>query len=474
MGAVAIVTRVLLVMALQVGERGSNGAAWRDRCTDVSSLARAALLDDISAISAISAMLGAMTSRAHLGLFVLALVLGCGGDSTAGGEVVEDAMAPDASSSSAFDAGPTERCATPGALEEVACAECGRVERFCNAEGVWAYGTCLSPSSCAPDELCETPGALETVACGSCGARERFCNVEGRWVYGECMGTGACTPGATRTAGCGRCGSRTERCSSACEWDTSAACEGEGTCSPGESRRVSDGCVPNQTRLEICDSACTYQPQGGCEGPIVPICPTDTMLCGDRCVDVRSDEAHCGACERACPAGAECVSTRCECIEPLLACGAPAMCIDTSSDDSHCGGCGNRCPAGSACVGGKCTCPPGQTMCDGACRDLSSDPGNCGFCGASCLGGGSCVAGRCSGPWLTECQPRPVSWPSCDAYCASLGRSCATDCGGTGRGGAYGRYFDSSCTMINGIFGSCSSPIEGSSSIEGFRCCCVP
>lgn len=401
---------------------------------------------------------------------------GCGGGSSSEGDAGEDAATRrDGSTSTAFDSGPAEPCATPGAIESVPCGECGQVERFCTAAREWTYGECVSPPSCTPiDEPCDTPGALETVACGSCGETERFCSIERVWEYGECTELGECAPGATRTRECGLCGSRVERCTSACAWDTSEACEGEGECSPGESRRVSDGCVPDQTRLETCDSACTYQPQGACEGPIVPTCPTDTTWCGDRCADLRSDEAHCGACDRPCQAGASCIGAVCECAAPRVPCGASATCVDTSTDSSHCGACGNRCPSGTTCVAGACACPSGQTLCNGACRDLRTDPNHCGGCGIRCLSGGTCSAGRCSGPQLSECLARPASFSSCNAYCASIGRTCALQCGGTGAGGAYGRYFDSSCTMINGVFGTCSGPIEGSSSIQGFRCCCVP
>jgi len=39
-------------------------------------------------------------------------------------------------------------------------------------------------------------------------------------------------------------------------------------------------------------------------------------------------------------------------------------------------------------------------------------------------------------------------------------------------GGAYARYFDEQCTQTNMTTGTCSDYIEGSSSIQGFRCCC--
>lgn len=44
---------------------------------------------------------------------------------------------------------------------------------------------------------------------------------------------------------------------------------------------------------------------------VPPPCPEGRVACADLCVDLQSDRANCGACERACAAGVACVAGRC-------------------------------------------------------------------------------------------------------------------------------------------------------------------
>ena len=70
-------------------------------------------------------------------------------------------------------------------------------------------------------------------------------------------------------------------------------------------------------------------------------------------------------------------------------------CVDLRSSEAHCGACGNACRAGRACKAGLC-CKGRESACDGACVDLEKDDENCGICGLSCLRG-SCKNGLCRG-----------------------------------------------------------------------------
>ena len=111
-------------------------------------------------------------------------------------------------------------------------------------------------------------------------------------------------------------------------------------------------------------------------------CPAGRMACGAECVDVRSDERHCGACDAPCEVEMECVGGACAepCAEGQTRCGAE--CVDTSSDAAHCGGCGAACEGDLVCEGAECveacvpTDPPTE-VCDGVDNDCDRevDPG---------------------------------------------------------------------------------------------------
>ncbi len=205
---------------------------------------------------------------------------------------------------------------------------------------------------------------------------------------------------------------------------------------------------------------------GGAGGTGGVTCPTDTVFCVDRCVDVRSDPANCGNCGIACPPTAACVATRCECPSGLTQCDGE--CVDTDHDDRHCGACDVACTASRSCEGGSCECDPGLTECGTSCVSVGTNASHCGYCGSACSG--TCSSGSCSVPARLQCLPKPSPFSTCNAYCASVGKTCSTSCTG---GGAYGRYFDTACTQVNLYTGACTDSISGSSSIVGFRCCCA-
>lgn len=122
----------------------------------------------------------------------------------------------------------------------------------------------------------------------------------------------------------------------------------------------------------------------------------DCETCGGAvCIDLTSDEHHCGACDRACPEQSECRDGVCSCQDELSSCDD--RCVDLQSDPQHCGECGVACANAELCVAGECrsNCGDDLQLCDGRCVDLQSDSDHCGSCGHECGGGQGCMAGSC-------------------------------------------------------------------------------
>lgn len=104
-------------------------------------------------------------------------------------------------------------------------------------------------------------------------------------------------------------------------------------------------------------------------------------------------------------------------------------CVDLMSDDDHCGSCKNSCTAPEVCSGGSCQspCTDGFTNCDGTCVDLETDEGHCGDCtDAACASGELCEGGACVPDCgaLSRCGTVCVDFAANDSYCGD----CETDC----------------------------------------------
>ena len=68
--------------------------------------------------------------------------------------------------------------------------------------------------------------------------------------------------------------------------------------------------------LPVTDSAAGMQGTGGhgaTGGTGSLVCPMSLTRCGDSCVDLETDRAHCGDCERACPLDEQCIGGECRC-----------------------------------------------------------------------------------------------------------------------------------------------------------------
>lgn len=164
------------------------------------------------------------------------------------------------------------------------------------------------------------------------------------------------------------------------------------------------GCAPEGVAV---------QPVGG--GGVVETCLAPLARCGDACVDVRSDEHHCGGCFLGCAEGESCDHASCApaCTDVTLLCDH--RCVDAHSDPRHCGGCGTSCATGEICVAGTCRelCEDGQTVCGEACVDILRDPDHCGGCSTRCSATQHCERGAC----IANCSGGQVA---CGAFCADL------------------------------------------------------
>jgi len=152
-------------------------------------------------------------------------------------------------------------------------------------------------------------------------------------------------------------------------------------------------------------------PPTGCDA-----CTPEQTCCNDRCVDLQSSAAHCGACGASClaaqgVAAASCVEGACQidaCDVGLRDCDEMASngCeVDTETESDNCGACGATCAPGQDCMNGTCACPGGTL----------GDDNNCGACGVACgpfetCGGASCV---CESGDLND-----------DANCGGCGNAC--------------------------------------------------
>jgi len=125
-----------------------------------------------------------------------------------------------------------------------------------------------------------------------------------------------------------------------------------------------------------------------------PICEETAAFCAGSCVDLSSDDAHCGYCDHACGANRSCYGGQCECDLPLTLCSS--QCVNPANDEAHCGGCGKVCAAQSTCINRACVCDASvPTLCDGTCVDMTSDEQHCGACEKTCRENSTCTSSDC-------------------------------------------------------------------------------
>jgi Stigma-specific protein, Stig1 len=126
-------------------------------------------------------------------------------------------------------------------------------------------------------------------------------------------------------------------------------------------------------------------------------CPQGQTRCGERCVDLKTNERHCGSCRNRCGSNQTCCKGRC---------------VNLKTNERHCGSCSNRCPEGSECVGG---------VCQGSCAQQGGTP----------LTEGECTCAFTCGADVSQfsCQDNPgcvcEETTEGTGFCAALGGLCS-------------------------------------------------
>ena len=146
-------------------------------------------------------------------------------------------------------------------------------------------------------------------------------------------------------------------------------------------------------------------------------CPLGEALCGGACVDVTSNRARCGACDRVCASGEICVSGACvddpcdgACTAAETCCSG--VCANLSISAQHCGACDDPCPAGEICVAGVCA----VSSCEGSSAPqcfVTTENTRVEFDGDTC---GDWTTTPCAGP--SDCQDAAICPPGSTCACA--------------------------------------------------------
>jgi hypothetical protein len=183
------------------------------------------------------------------------------------------------------------------------------------------------------------------------------------------------------------------------------------------------------------------------------VCPTGT-LCGESCVNLGGDLAHCGACDNKCsdvakePTGIDgvgapaCLNGGCG-----VACGpARQSCkveggfyCPRNNSPRFCGGDCLGCGFGKVCNSKTCkepACAIDKKLCpnNGVCADLKTDRTNCGICGKVCPNNQVCTNGSCINSTGDNCIP-PFEICTSSANipaCVNLNTD-TSNCGGCGK-----------------------------------------
>jgi hypothetical protein len=86
-------------------------------------------------------------------------------------------------------------------------------------------------------------------------------------------------------------------------------------------------------------------------------CEIGQTACGDACVDVLNDNAHCGRCDNPCDSGLICGNGACAAGCPIDQMECSGTCVDVLTDEDHCGTCNMPCAADEECQNGSCEIP---------------------------------------------------------------------------------------------------------------------
>jgi hypothetical protein len=254
---------------------------------------------------------------------------------------------------------------TPYCLNGVECVACqpGAVtcqqtapvsSGLCSAEGDWTYTPCA-----APTPLCNAGGCVECSASTDCAAPTPVCSAN---HCVECVtGTDCAAPTPVCSANnCVECVTNTD-CAAptpVCSANNCVECVTSTDCDPSTPVCSANNCVgcANASDCTVTGQTCVG---GQCQ------CAATLTPCDGACVDLSSNDAHCGACETACSDVQSCSDGSCVCDDPLLT-NCSGACVDLTSDAAHCGNCTTSCTAGAYCLTGACVECRDDTDCSSA------------------------------------------------------------------------------------------------------------
>ncbi len=347
-----------------------------------------------------------------------------------------------------------------------ACVQCVATADTCPTGQYCVAGSHTCATGCRSDEACSTAT--------DAGTSSRRCDTTTRACV-DCLVDEHCPPGnlcvgnvcVTGCSATRACPSAQTCCSGACV-DTQANTAACGACD----RR----CVVPNAAAACLNGSCAV---GTCTAPYADCNATASDGCE---ANTQSDLAHCGACNAACPARANAVSTC-----TAGACGFTCMAgfencdgvadngceVDTRVSVAHCGRCGGACSlanATAACVAGTCgvaTCNAGFGDCDGnapnGCEtDTRTNVTHCGACGTACAGAPNAVPACASGACALTCT---AGFAECDGVaangCEVDTRTSTTHCGGCGR----------TCNLANATAACAGSLCTVASCATGFADC---
>lgn len=290
-----------------------------------------------------------------------------------------------------------------------ACGSSGNVH---HADGsVTMDGGSGFDAAANPPMPCDSPGALERVACAACGTVERFCTAGRVWSYGLCESAGECAPGTFGTESCGRCGTRRTRCTTECVFESAGECEDEpeGACMPGERTRTTQGCPPGSSQDAVCDEACRFRPTDRCES--------------DECATPGEvEEVACGLC------GTRRRTCSTDLLWQYEPCMNEGVCEPGGMREVSCGACGTRqerCLA-SCEWDSAASCIEGECMSDAGVSDAGRVRGDGGVdaCGASRENALSTVG--CNGFAVGEPAPNEPDGTCTEGSCLTPNATCET------------------------------------------------
>ena len=359
-----------------------------------------------------------------------------------------------------------------------------------------ACGTACMPNQVCQQGMCVLGCSGGTTACGSscsdlqvdpanCGACGTACKAGQVCSGGQCQA--GCPGGLTACSGTcvdtkvdkGNCGG----CGKACgAGDICAGSSCKTTCSAGQAACTTDAGALYCANTQQDNANC-----GGCgmpckvgdvcaNGKCASDCGAGQTYCADDgggngpyCANTQTDNANCGSCGNACLAAQSCVGGKCviQCggVDggPEVFCtpdGGTAYCANTQTDQANCGSCGNVCPQGQVCSGGTCACAPGLTQCPGdgglVCVNTGADDNNCGGCGNVCppmtptCSLGTCVAcGVNDVIYNGHCYYLDGSQGACDPGYSLASQSVLTNIHSMFNGLNYKHTISGNCCVFN-------------------------